>query len=72
MTASSLAPGAFGAAGGVGGLGAITTFFGGSVSTVSEMVQVKGGMFCRMPLAISSSSESSKKRFQLIETSQLA
>ncbi len=66
-----MAPGAFGRFGGLGGFGAITTF-GGSVSTVSEIVQVKGGMFCRMPLAISSSSDNRKKRFQLIETSQLA
>jgi hypothetical protein len=36
------------------------------------MVQVKGGMFCRMPAAISSSSASRKKRFQLIDTSHAA
>lgn len=61
--------GAFGEAGGAGGL---TTTLRGSVSTSSEMVQVKGGMSFRIAVTISSSSDSRKNRFQEIDTSQVA
>ena len=63
--------GADGGVGGFGGVG-ITTTRGALVSTVSETVQLNGGRFCSTPALISSSSDSSKKRFQVIDTSQLA
>ena len=60
----ALAPGAAGST--------FTTgfFFSGTTSQVCHF-RLNGGMFCRMPVEISSSSESSRNRFQLMPTSQL-
>ena len=60
-----------GAAAGLGGLGGGTSTRGRWVSTFSVKVQVNGGRSCRMPITMSSSSASTKKRFQLMLTSQL-
>ena len=52
--------------GGLAGLGA------GATVTVSLIVQVNGGSSLRMPQDTSSSTANTKKRFQLMPTSQLA
>ena len=64
-------PGAEGAAGGVGGMGSALARVGRS-SMRSDRVQVKGGRSFRMAMAMISSSDSAKKRFQLIDTSHFA
>ena len=68
---SAVPVGAEGGVGGFGGLG-VTITRAGRVSTRSDMVQVKGGRSFRIPMMINNSSDSRKKRFQLIDTSQLA
>ncbi len=62
------------AAGGLGGVGAAGTITtrGRTVSIRSEIGQLNGGRFCRMPAKISSSSANRKKRFHVIDTSQVA
>jgi hypothetical protein len=58
--------GAFGAAGAAGGRGC----FGASRTTVS--VQLPGRMSLRTPAQMSNNTESTKKRFQVMPTSQFA
>ena len=66
---SAVTSGAFGALGAAAPAGARLRF-GASRTTVS--VQLPGRMPLRMPAHISSSNESTKKRFQLMPTSQFA
>jgi hypothetical protein len=54
-----------GAFGGLGGVGV-------TCSMVSETRQVNGGRSCRIAIAMMSRSERTKKRFQVMPTSQVA
>ena len=64
-----------GSRGASAGLGALGGFGGGVVSCssiTSRIVQLNGGMDCKMAARITSSRDKTKKRFQLMPTNQVA